>query len=107
MTLAGEDGLEINLLYLDDATEVIHSLAIASHLGSPFTVNAGHMQPATIRDIAESSATVLGCEPHYEQSDDEALSLTCDTSRLRNIYTPAIDLKTGIRNAIERDPVIL
>jgi nucleoside-diphosphate-sugar epimerase len=107
VTLAGEDGLEINLLYLDDAAEVVRRLAIAPDLDSPFVVNAGHAHPASIRAIAEAAAAVLDCEPLYEYSEDNALNLTCDTSKLHNLYKPTTDLEAGIRNSIEREPVAL
>ena len=105
VTLSGEHGLCISLLYLDDASEIIRRIVCSPTLDSPLVVNAGYSEPASIRSIAETAGSLLDRDPLFEQTEGAAPVLTCDTTLLHSLYTPATDLQTGLRETLRRTPV--
>lgn len=69
VTLAGDDGIRLNPVYVDDAA---HATVAALDLEKSATINVAGPETVTIRRIAELAGRELGVEPRFENGPGQA-----------------------------------
>jgi UDP-glucose 4-epimerase len=98
--IAGDDGIRINPIYVEDA-----ALAVAGALAleQPGVFNVAGPEVASIADIARVLGEELGVEPDFTPGPVQA-DLIADTERMREQLTvPAVGVRDGLRRLVEAE----
>lgn len=91
------DGLRISLCYIDDAIEILIGLL---RKGGPACLNLAGAESLSIRAMAETIGSRLGCEPVFELSRSPRDSdLIADTSNLVRTMSPRF---TSFSDGVEK-----
>ncbi|MEA2393139.1 MAG: UDP-glucose 4-epimerase [Solirubrobacteraceae bacterium] len=95
--LAGDDGIRLNPVYIDDAVE---SVLRALELEGSDTLNLAGPDTRSVREIAERAAEALGREPSFERAPPQH-DLIASIERLRErVGAPRVFLSEGIARTI-------
>jgi nucleoside-diphosphate-sugar epimerase len=95
ISLAGEDGIRINPVQVEDAAVACANI-LNLDCGS-YVFNIGGSEVVSIREIGNMMGNILGKEPLFSVAEAKADDLVGDISLMRQLlHTPAIDLKTGL-----------
>jgi UDP-glucose 4-epimerase len=95
--LAGNDGIRLNPIYIDDAVEVLLG---ALELQSSETLNMAGPGVHSIREITEMIGAELGANPSFdatEPADDLVASIARLTERLRS---PTVAMREGLARTV-------
>jgi UDP-glucose 4-epimerase len=102
VTLAGERGLSISTLYIDDCIDaLVRLIGLPARKGETL-VNLASDHAVDIRAIAEAAAVALKKEPVFERKGGDAPALVADTARLSALlgWRPAVSLEDGVARMI-------
>lgn len=98
VTLAGEEGIRINPVYVDDAAAA--TIAAAGLAESSGVIDVAGPETVSIKDIAETIGRELGTEPQFEHGP-AAPDLVADTARMATrLAAPAVPPAEGLRRTI-------
>jgi nucleoside-diphosphate-sugar epimerase len=97
VTLAGEDGIRINPIFVDD---LVRLLATVVADGRSVTVNAAGPDVVSFRTLATLAAGALGVEPRFA-SAAAAPDLVADVERLDALAAPSVGFADGVRRTAE------
>jgi UDP-glucose 4-epimerase len=95
--LAGDDGIRLNPIYIDDAVELLLG---ALALERSETLNMAGPSVHSIREIAEMIGTEVGANPSFdvtEMADDLVASIERLSSRLR---APTVGMREGLERTV-------
>ncbi len=99
VSLAGEDGMRVSPLYVDDAVEALIGLLAAegSHI-----LNVAGDEALSIRGMALGIGRALGREPVFASSGPEEGDLAADVTALRTLldWRPRVSFAEGIARAL-------
>lgn len=94
ISLAGEEGIRINPVYVEDAAIACANILRLDH-GS-YIFNIGGNETVSIRRLGIMMGTILGKVPLFSVNGTNADDLVGDISLMRQLlHTPLIDLATG------------
>jgi nucleoside-diphosphate-sugar epimerase len=102
VTLAGERGLSISTLYIDDCIDaLVRLIGLPARKGETL-VNLASDHAVDIRAIAEAAAVALKKKPVFERKGGDAPVLVADTARLSALlgWRPAVSLEDGVARMI-------
>ena len=95
--IAGDDGIRINPIYVDDAAR---AGAGALALEQPGVFNVAGPEVVSIADIARALGEELGVEPEFTHGPAQA-DLIADTRRMReHLVVPTVGVKDGLRTLV-------
>jgi UDP-glucose 4-epimerase len=95
--LAGDDGIRMNPVYVDDAAE---ATVAALDLDQSATVNVAGPKTVTVRRIAELIGAELGTAPHFA-AGPQRLDLVASTERMRALLTEPVTVPAeGLRRMV-------
>ncbi len=95
ITLAGQDGIRINPIYIDDAAK-----AMAKMLGleGESVINIAGDEMVSLRELAEKIGQIVGKEPKFRVIGSSQADLIADTTIMKEqLVKPAIMLNEGLR----------
>ncbi|MBA3593219.1 MAG: NAD-dependent epimerase/dehydratase family protein [Polaromonas sp.] len=97
--IAGNGGLKINPIHVDDASEIIGAL-LASSVGSQI-LNVAGPDVVSIREIAETAGKLLGIQPKFEQVVGREEMLVADHGAVRALLNREMtSFPMGMRSII-------
>jgi UDP-glucose 4-epimerase len=98
--VAGDVGIRINPIYVDDAAAAVAS---ALRLEQSGILNVAGAEIVSIRDIATSMAGVLGVDPVFTHGPGQP-DLIADRQRMRRaLATPTVSIEDGLRKMLDAD----
>jgi nucleoside-diphosphate-sugar epimerase len=96
IVLAGEKGISINPIYIDDAVEAMINLLQTK--GESLYNIAGN-EVVSIKDLAEKIGEIVKTSPIFKVEDNKQLDLIADTAKMhKNLTVPKISLDEGLFN---------
>jgi UDP-glucose 4-epimerase len=100
ISLQGQDGIRINPVHVDDATQAIISL-VASGKGKSATFNIAGPDVLTLREIASIIGNKLSTEPEFQILGGEPSDLVADNSAMRKeLHEPEVHFDDGVQGLI-------
>jgi UDP-glucose 4-epimerase len=100
VTLAGEDGIRVNPVYVDDAARAV---AATLGLAEPATLNIAGPDVLSLRQIAEAGGRLLGREPSFAHTDPQP-DLVASIDRMRAaVGAPEVGFEEGLGRTVEAD----
>jgi nucleoside-diphosphate-sugar epimerase len=98
VTLAGEDGIRVNPVYVDDAATAV---AATLELEESQTLNIGGPQVVSLREIAQIGGRLLGSEPSFATADAQP-DLVASIDRMSAVVgAPETGVEEGLRRTVE------
>ncbi len=95
--IAGEEGIRINPIYVDDAARAVAGALVLEQSG---VFNVAGLEIVSIADIARVLAAELGVEPEFTHGPTQA-DLIADTRRMReHLSIPAVGVAEGLRRLV-------
>jgi UDP-glucose 4-epimerase len=100
VTLAGEDGIHVNPVFVDDAAAAVVAAAIADATIGP--VNVAGPQTVSVRDIAERIGELARTQPRFD-SGPAADDLVADIAHMRaTLHDPSVGVRDGLARTLAR-----
>jgi UDP-glucuronate 4-epimerase len=101
--LAGERGLRLSPLYLDDCVDALARLAFGRSEAGETMVNVGGSEATDVRAIAETMGRLARRSPVFETGLGAAPAFVADSTRLYTLlgWRPQISLEDGIARMLE------
>jgi UDP-glucose 4-epimerase len=101
VTLAGDDGIRLNPVYVDDAVEALLGMLA---LGDSETLNVAGPGVHSIREITQMIGSELGATPDFEVGEPQA-DLVASIERLsERLGAPTVSMPTGIARTVAAAP---
>lgn len=99
VTLAGERGMRLNPIHVDDAAA---AAVAALRLNRSAAINIAGPEVLSIRDVAEMAGQALNKQLVFERSGEpEGNDLIADISRMRELlHSPAIGFRAGVADMV-------
>jgi nucleoside-diphosphate-sugar epimerase len=87
-------------IYIDDLNEAI--VSILDKEKGPFSIyNIGGNEMFTVGEIARKISSLLGKSVVSVDTNQDAIDIAADNSKLRTIFTPKVSLEEGLRRTIK------
>lgn len=100
VTLAGEEGIHVNPVFVDDAAAAVVAAATAGATLGP--VNVAGPEIVSVRAIAERIGELAGVRPTFE-TGPPADDLVADIARMRAaLHEPAVGVRDGLARTLGR-----
>jgi UDP-glucose 4-epimerase len=98
----GKQGMRLNPIYIDDASEAIRACVGLERSG---VFNVGGVEALSIREMARVIGEVLGCEVYFEVlPEKDQQDIVGDISEMRSVlgFTPRVGFREGIARMVEK-----
>jgi len=98
VTLAGDDGIRVNPVYVGDAARAVSATL---ELAEPATLNIAGPDVVSLRQIAQTGGRLLGREPSFVNTDPQP-DLVASIDRMRAaVGAPEVGFDEGLRRTVE------
>lgn len=100
VTLAGDDGIRVNPVYVGDAARAV---AATLELSDSATLNIAGPDVVSLRQIAETGGRLVDREPSFAHTDPQP-DLVASIDRMRaTVGAPEVAFEEGLRRTVEWD----
>ncbi len=99
ITLAGENGIVINPVYIGDAAQAVCKALLIDHSDK---INVGGTENISLKQIATTIGSKVKIDPIFEHSKNEAKNLIGDITKMKKmLHVPQTTFEKGIEKLID------
>jgi nucleoside-diphosphate-sugar epimerase len=96
--LSGKEGIKINPIYIDDATESISRIL---ELNGKYIINIAGKESKSLKEIVLIISNIVGINPVFEYSDNIQKDLIADITVMKEeLIEPTVSIKEGIEKIV-------
>jgi nucleoside-diphosphate-sugar epimerase len=96
--LSGKEGIKINPIYIDDATE---SMSKILELKGEYIINIAGEEANSLKGIALTIGKIVGCEPIFKYSPNMQNDLIADITVMKEeLMEPTMSIEDGIKKIV-------